>query len=53
MTSITIGIGVVLFLAALLVDLLAPGGSRYRLPLVFVLLVTGLGLVVFSLARRL
>ena len=52
MTGIALGVGAALFLAALLVDFLASGAFRHRLPLVLVLLVTGLGLIVFALARQ-
>ncbi len=40
-----------LFVVALLIDFLASGEFRCRFPLVLVLLVAGLGLVVFTLAR--
>lgn len=52
MTGIALGVGAALFLAALLIDFLASGAFRYRLPLVLLLLVTGLGLIVFTLARK-
>lgn len=52
MTGVSLGVGAALFLAALLIDFLASGAFRHRLPLVLLLLVTGLGLVVFAVARQ-
>lgn len=52
MAGIVLGLGAALLVAALLIDFLASGEFRHRFLLVFLLLVTGLGLVVFALAGK-